>query len=393
MDSSAVKLVRDRATWLIYLQLSIFATYLYGLSGALPLLRIDLGFSPTVAGLHGTAMAAGGVTAGLMLARITARFGRRAATWAGLAGMNLGVLLVILGHTLPMTLLGFGLAGGAGTLSLYIGMAALSDHHGRAGAAAISEANAVAVLLGIAVSLAVSAAAHTAYGWRVALLATPILTVSVVLAMGRVWIPEADPAGPRTVAPAARREPYGWRFHVATAVLFCCVALEFGFNMWAAELVTVRTGLDPGTAATALTAFTAGLAAGRFAGARLALTIAAAPLLTGALAVTAGGWTIFWLSTHPVLAYAGLILCGLGVALHFPLSLSQVIAAASARPDQAAAMAAVAAGVASGAGPFALGALADGFGAHSAFLLTPILIALAVAGVLTAAPRRTANAT
>nr|BFE84076.1 hypothetical protein GCM10020093_066770 [Planobispora longispora] len=40
---TSVRLTRDRATWLIYLQLGVFATYLYGLSAALPLLRIDQG--------------------------------------------------------------------------------------------------------------------------------------------------------------------------------------------------------------------------------------------------------------------------------------------------------------------------------------------------------------
>jgi hypothetical protein len=45
----AVKLTRDRPTWLIYLQLATFATYLYGLSAALPLLRAELGLSRAVA--------------------------------------------------------------------------------------------------------------------------------------------------------------------------------------------------------------------------------------------------------------------------------------------------------------------------------------------------------
>ncbi len=54
-----MKVTRDSPTWLIYLQLATFATYLYGLSAALPLLRADLGVSQAVAGLHGTGMALG----------------------------------------------------------------------------------------------------------------------------------------------------------------------------------------------------------------------------------------------------------------------------------------------------------------------------------------------
>ncbi|MFC7102573.1 hypothetical protein ACFQQB_20235 [Nonomuraea rubra] len=64
---SPVRLIRDRPTWLIYLQLSTFATFVYGLSAAVPLLRADQGTSATVAGLHGTSMAAGTIAAGLLL--------------------------------------------------------------------------------------------------------------------------------------------------------------------------------------------------------------------------------------------------------------------------------------------------------------------------------------
>ena len=38
-------------------------------------------------------------------------------------------------------------------------------------------------------------------------------------------------------------------------------------------------------------------------------------------------------------------------------------------------------------GPLALGALADGFGTWHAFLMVPVLIALAAGGVLIARPR------
>ncbi|MFC7718658.1 hypothetical protein [Nonomuraea recticatena] len=64
-----------------------------------------------------------------------------------------------------------------------------------------------------------------------------------------------------------------------------------------------------------------------------------------------------------------------------------VIAASGDRPDLAAAASPVWAGMAMGAGPFALGALADGFGTHTAFLIVPALVAVAVGGVLSARTR------
>ncbi|MBG0819505.1 hypothetical protein HS048_01845 [Planomonospora sp. ID91781] len=409
---TSVRLVRDRATWLIYLQLGVFATYLYGLSAVLPLLRLDLEITQAVAGLHGTAMAAGAVLTGLALPRLTRAIGRPAVAWTGLAGMNAGVLLVLLGGVLPVTLLGYAVAGGMASIMLYSGMAVLSDHHGPAGPAAISEANAVCVTVGIAVPFLVSIAAQSALGWRAALLATPVASALLALAMGRVRIPGADRAGTAGdgavptpggrfdgrsggrpgghdraepagdgAAPAAG-ERFGGRFYLAGAVLFCCVAMEFCFNLWAAKLVSDQTGLSAAVAATALTAFTAGMAAGRWGGAWLALRIAPTSLFIGALALTGAGWAIFWVSGNPVVSYLGLVLSGIGVSLHFPLALSRVLAASGGLLDRASAVAAVFSGLAIGAGPFVLGALADGFGAQRAFLMVPVLIGLAVGGIL-----------
>ncbi|WP_030925225.1 MFS transporter [Streptosporangium amethystogenes] len=382
-----VRLIRDRAIWLIYLQLGAFATYLYGLSAALPLLRLDQGVSQAVAGLHGTSMAVGGIITGLALPWLTGRIGRRAVTWTGLAGMSVGTLLVAAAPTtLPITLLGYGVASGMASITLYSGMAALDDHHGPAGPAAISEANAVCVIIGIGVPFVVSAAAQSAFGWRAALLVPAVLTALLALFMGRVWIPEREDAAAGTGPEAGAR--FGWRFYLAGAVLFCCVAMEFCFNLWAAKLFSDQTGLPAAVAATAVAAFTAGLAVGRLAGGRLALRIPPTALFIGALLVTAAGWAIFWLSKDPVFSYVGLAVSGLGVALHFPMALSRVLAVSGGRRDQASALASIFAGLAVGSGPFLLGALADGFGTQQAFLMVPVLIGLAVGGLLIGSGRR-----
>ncbi|MBP2705608.1 MFS transporter [Microbispora sp. RL4-1S] len=373
---------RDRPTWLIYLQLATFATYLYGLSAALPLLRAELGVSQTVAGLHGTAMAAGGVTGGFALTTLTARFGRRTAGWAGLAAMDAGVLLVASGHALPFTLAGYLLAGAASCVVLFTAMAVLSDHHGPAGPAAISEANAVAVATGIGVTYVFSLAATSAIGWRPALLIPLVATALLAVTMGRVWVPVSPAAAGTAAAPAGARVPYGWRFHLTCAVLLCCTALEFTFNLWAADLFAQRTGLSAGAAATGLTAMLAGMAAGRLWGARLVLRLPPSTVLLGALALTLMGWALFWTGTAAPVGYSGLFLSGMGISVHFPMTLARLIRFSSGRPDAAAAAAAVWGGAGAAAGPFLLGALGDGFGTHTAFLLAPVLIGLAAGGTL-----------
>ncbi|MEV0390737.1 MFS transporter [Nonomuraea sp. NPDC050643] len=374
-----VRLIRDRPTWLIYLQLCTFSTYLYGVSAALPLLRADQRTSATVAGLHGTAMALGTIAAGFVLPLLTRRLGRRATSWIGLAGMNAGLLMILPSDALPLTLLGYGVSGGFSSILLYTAMAALSDHHGPAGPAALSEANAVGVVVGMAVTFALSVVAQTTLGWRATLLLTPVASVLLALAMGRVWPGgrTAD-AGGGTAVPGRP----GWRFHLAGSVLFCCVALEFTFNLWAADLFAARTGIGAAAAATGLTAFVAGLAVGRFAGTQLALRLPLAPLFVCALVVTFAGWLVFWLSTEPALSYVGLAICGLGASLNFPLAMAALIAGSGGRADLAAAASPIWAGAAMAVGPLALGALADGFGTWKAFLMAPVLIGLAATGVL-----------
>lgn len=388
-------LIRDRPTWLIYLQLATFSTYLYGMSAALPALRDELGISQALAGLHGTGMAAGGIGAGLALPALVARFGRRAVTWAGLVGMNAGVLLVMSGHALPYPLLGYTLAGACGSLTLYAVLAVLSDHHGPAGPAAISEGNAFGVIAGIAVTYVFSLAAGSVVGWRPVLCVPVVATALLALSMGRVWVPAPRAAEPPP-SPASRsatrqspsltagvsRAPYGWRFHLAGGVLLCCVALEFTFNLWAVELFAQRTGLPIGDAAKGLTAMLVGIAAGRFGGARLALRMRPSSVLLGALVVALAGWALFWTSTSEAAGYAGLALSGMGISVHFPLALAKIIETSAGRPDQATGAASIWAGVGAGGGPFALGALGDAFGTHAAFLLAPALIGVALLGLV-----------
>ena len=56
---------RGPATWLTYSQLGIYGYFLYGFGPTVPLLRDEQGFSRTVAGLHGTALAVGALLSAL----------------------------------------------------------------------------------------------------------------------------------------------------------------------------------------------------------------------------------------------------------------------------------------------------------------------------------------
>lgn len=380
-------LSRDRLTWLVYLHLAVYGWFLYGFTPAVPLLRDDQGTSNGVSGLHGTALAAGAVVAGLVGQQVIARVGRGGALRLGLAALCAGVLLFTLSPALPGTLVGALVAGTGGSLVVNVHSPVLTDHHELAGPAAIGEANALAAATGILSPLVLGAATATVIGWRGGLLVTVVLA-AVVLALGaRTSVPAGSlPATGSTAlgAPAGRLPRPYW---AAWTVLVLCISVEFSMTIWSSDLLRSRVGFGAGAAAGGVTAIVAGMTAGRFTGSRLALAVAPDRLLLAALLVTGGGFAVFWSATVGWLSLAGLVVTGLGIAMQFPLGIARAIAASGGRPDAATSRASLGAGLAIGLGPFVLGALADHLGTHRAFLLVPALLA-AAAAVLLVSTRR-----
>jgi MFS family permease len=123
------------------------------------------------------------------------------------------------------------------------------------------------------------------------------------------------------------------------------------------------------------------MVAGRLGGAHLARVVSVDALLLASLAVNAAGFALLWLSVTPALALVGIVTCGFGMALQFPLSLTRAVTASLGRPDQAMARISIGEGLATGLGPLSLSLLADAVGIHLAFLLVPALLTVAALGV------------
>ena len=371
------QLRRDRLTWLVYLQLGVYGYFLYGFGPTVPLLREEQDISRTLSGLHGTALAVGALVAGTTTAAIVRRWGRATALWGGLAIVCLGAVAYTSTTVLALTLTGAFLGSLGGSFTVTAVAPTLMEHHGAGGPAAISEANATAAAAGIVAPLLVGLAVLSGLGWRAGLLFVLVLVAALVVALGRTRIP-----APREVPQhhdGSTRLPT--RYWIGWGVLAACIACEFCLTLWAADILRSRDGLGPGAASASLTGLVAGMFVGRLVGGRLALRFGVDPMLYAALAVAAAGFAVFWASTWAPLAIAGLMICGLGVALHYPLGIARAIDAAEGRPDLASARASLAVALAIGVGPFALGALADQIGLHTAFLVVPALLALAAIGV------------
>jgi predicted MFS family arabinose efflux permease len=373
------RLIRDRVTWLVYLQIGIYGWVLYSMGPAIQLLREETGVSKTVSGLHGTAMAAGALLTGVMGARVVQRIGRQASIWMGIAGACFGVVLITVSTALPVTLFGAFCTTWFGSYIVNSVSTVMADHHAGPGAsAAVSEAHGMAAAIGLVAPLAIGIAQSTGIGWRAGVLIVLVLAAVLWLTMRDVTIPDHRETLVHHDQPGRRLPPAYWW---AWAALVACVAVEFCVSIWASVLLRERVGLSKGAAATGVTALVAGMAVGRFIAGRVAQRVDSARLMYMAIALAGVGWAILWTATNPVLAFGGLVVCGLGIAFHFPIGVMRALATAPGDGDHAAARASIGTGLAIGVGPFALGALADRFSTHTAFLAVPVLLALAAVAV------------
>lgn len=181
------------------------------------------------------------------------------------------------------------------------------------------------------------------------------------------------PADARARPPRHRTTLPGWCFLVA---IVAALALENATTYWSTDLVREQTGAGPGIA----TATTAGLLVGmsgiRFVVGPLSLRVRSELLLAGSFGVAIVGWAILWTATTPGVAVVGLFVAGLGYGAQYPLSISLLLATAPDAQDVAQSRATLAGGLAIGVAPFLLGALADSFGMHTAFVIVPIAAVL-----------------
>jgi MFS family permease len=277
-----------------------------------------------------------------------------------------------------------------GNVMISAAQAGLALRHGAKASAALTEGNGVGSSVGLVGPLAVGACVAVGWGWRPAVLVTAVLAVVCALLLARIPVggamtPAHEPPAPEPVAaadaaPVRRRALPAWCF---LATLVAAVAVEFATTYWATGLVIEQTDAGAGIAAATTAGLVFGMSVIRFVAGPLSLRIAPALLLAGAFVLAIGGWTVLWTATSPAIAMVGLVVSGLGYGLQYPLSIALLLATAPHRPDATQGRATLAAGLAVGVAPFALGALADQFGTHQAFILVPVVAGLgAIAAVL-----------
>lgn len=377
--------VLDRITWISYIQVSLFAFFLYGFGATQALLRDEQGTSRTVASLHATVFALANVITGLFIPRLIARWGRGRVIRYAIFVMSLGIAVYTAPGGLPVTLIGVALVACGGVSLIATANAFILDYQGQAGPAALTQANALAALFGFVVPLVIGITTAVALGWRTGLWALIVaLLISELLRERTNPTPRVERADEPSVSVPVIDEKVQMprRFWWSLAVVALLLATEFTLTLWSADLLRERAGLDAAAAAASLAAVTGGMFIGRLFGSRLAQTWSVDRLLTTSILLALAAFAVAWLSTETIIILVALFVVGLGIAVHWPIGVSRAVASSGGLIDRASGLSSVAAGAASGIAPFILGAMSDTIGFHSAFLIVPVLLTGALVLIL-----------
>jgi cyanate permease len=249
--------------------------------------------------------------------------------------------------------------------------AILSDRHGTRRDRALTEANIGAAACAVLAPLALGALAAGAVGWRAAFALPAVGLALLYLRFRREPLPAA--ATDRASCRDGWLPLASWLF---AGLVAGSMAVEFCLVYFGAEQLKA-TGMSNTAAVTGMSSHYLGLLIGRVGGAMATRRPGrGVHLLYVSLAITAGGFGLFWLSAVPAVALVGLLVAGIGIANLYPLSLSLSLGAARGREDQANSLSQLLGGLMVMVAPYLLGSLADRLGLGNAFAIEPVLLGL-----------------
>jgi predicted MFS family arabinose efflux permease len=374
---------RDRFFWIVATQTAIVNFYLGGFGPAQSLLRADQGTSLTVAGLHGTAMGVASIAAGYANPRLVHRFGRERLSWIGLLIFASGLAIFVASPPVYMTLPATFITGFGTSIIINTMLTAMSHHYGKAAEVAIPQANGIASV-GFVTGTALIGTIAIAFPhlWRLGLL----LALPVAIALFIVGRDKSDDAHvPDESGPQSGK--LSRTFWIAWIGFVACISSEFATSFWSAALLRDRVGSTAAISTVAIVALGTGMGIGRWYGGLVLHNLKLDTQLLTIIAIQFVGFVSFWLSHNMYLSLASLFTVGLGVSMQFALASIRLISFSDGRPDLAIGRSSLAAGIAIAVAPFLLGVFGDSFGISRAYIMVPVLIAIAF-GIVKFIPSR-----
>jgi MFS family permease len=315
-----------RATYVAFIGCGFaFASW----ASRIPQVRDRLHLTPADLGLVLLAIAAGSIAALLLAGIIVSRFHSHrtvavmsvlqgAALAAVAAGYLVGVVPVVVG------LFVFGFSAGAWDVAMNVQGAAVERQLGRAIMprfhAGYSIGTVAGALVGAAmVALHVPVTAH--------LLAVAIIEVAVIPAAVRSFIPDSADAEPGTADGKGKTASALRRWREPRTLLVGIVVLAFAFAEGAGidwiSLTLIDSYQQPAVVGTiGFAAFLAAMTAGRWFADHLLARYGRVTVIRGQTVLAIAGVLLFVFSPTTPLAFAGVLLWGLGASLGFPVGMS-----------------------------------------------------------------------
>ena len=364
---------RDRFFWVVATQTAIVNFYLGGFGPAQSLLRADQGTSLTIAGLHGTAMGVASIAAGYANPHLAHKYGRAKSQWIGLGIFLVGLFLFVISPPVILTIPATLIAGFGTSMVINTMLSSMSHHYGKAAEVAIPQANGIASV-GFVTGTALIGTIASLYPnfWRLGLLlAIPVALILVLVGREKnVEDHVPDESGPQT-------GKLSGKFWLAWFGFVACISSEFATSFWSAALLKDRVGSTAAISTVAIVALGTGMGVGRWFGGLVLKNFKLDNQLLGLVALQFIGFVAFWLSHSMIISLICLFVIGLGISMQFALAAIRLVSFSDNRPDLAVGKLSLAAGIAIGGAPFLLGFLGDNFGISRAYIMVPVLIAIA----------------
>jgi len=365
-------ITRDKYFWTIALQTVVVNFFLGSFGPAQPLLRADQGTSLTIAGLHGTALGLASILAGLANPHLAHRFGRAKTGWIGMGIFSLGLSIFVAASAVPITI-GAALITGFGTSTIINNfVTSMNGHYGKLAPVAITQANAIASCGYVTGTLVVGTIANNYRDyWRFGMLLALPLAAYLFFIM-RDKSPEVHV--PSEHGPQSGK--LSGAFWLAWIGFVACISSEFATSFWAAALVIDRTESSPAISTLVIAALGTGMGLGRWYWGKILKRWHLDVQLKIIIAIQFVGFSVLWFSHNLLISFFSLFVAGLGISSQFALASLRLIGLSDKRPDLAIGKSSLAAGVAIGGAPFALGLLGDHLGISRAYIMVPILIVI-----------------
>ena len=289
---------------------------LWSAGAAIPLLRLDLGISRTLAGAHNIAVGISATLGARLAVPLINKFGRELVMRTLLLTMFIGVISLVTAPTILITVPAIGLAAFSQTIVNAISLAQIS-HDAAPSMRRMMIQTGIQAVVGATAILLISASLHAGQGWRLPIvIGALVLTPISLLNIWRVKFLVPEPMPVQFSDEGKKKDDVKI---ISYGVINCI--LEIGVGFWALDLLVSREApVALGALGSAILSY--GIAAGRLSLAFLqpksphVIKFAVSAIITGAFIVC--------VVEDPLLTMVGLTIAAVGISPLFALGAFRV---------------------------------------------------------------------